>query len=66
MEVQLLWSVDVVEGPLILGISMGGLTKVVISQLSLKSEYDWKSWEKKVNKNKEAYTKETIKLVLKG
>ena len=50
MEVQLLWSVDVVEGPLILGISMGGLTKVVISQLSLKSEYDWKSWEKKVEK----------------
>ena len=40
MEVQLVWSVDVVEGPLILGISMGGLTKVVISQLSLKSEYD--------------------------
>ena len=50
MEVQLLWSVGVVEGPLILGISMGGLTEVVISQLSLKSEYDWKSWEKKVEK----------------
>ena len=40
MEVQPLWSVDVVEGPLILGVSMGGLMEVVISQLSLKSEYD--------------------------
>ena len=40
MEVQQLWSVGVVEGPLILGVSMGGLMEVVISQLSLKSEYD--------------------------
>ena len=30
----------VMEGPLILGVSMGGLMEVVISQLSLKSEYD--------------------------